>query len=99
MFPILTIINNVAMNIGVHVSFRIRVFFFFFGFITRNEIFAGSHGSSIFSFFEKPQYRFPQRLHQIKFPPTVHHHSLSPHPHQHLLFVVFWITTILIGVR
>ena len=43
-FHILTIINNAAMNICVHVYFWISVFILF-GYISRNGI-AGSHGSS-----------------------------------------------------
>ena len=37
------------MNILVHISFQIIVFFFFFGYIPRNGI-AGFYDSSIFSF-------------------------------------------------
>ena len=40
------IVNSVAMNIGVHVSFGIMVFS---GYMPSNGI-AGSYGSSIFSF-------------------------------------------------
>ena len=45
-FHTLAIVNSAAMNIGVHVSFRIRVFS---GYTPRSGI-AASHGSSIFSF-------------------------------------------------
>ena len=45
-FHTLAIVNSAAMNIGVHVSFRIRVFS---GYTPRSGI-AASHASSIFSF-------------------------------------------------
>ena len=48
-FHILSIVNNAAMNIVVHVSFQIGVFAFF-RYILRSGI-TGSYGSSIFSFF------------------------------------------------
>ena len=46
MFQVLTIVNSAAVSIGVHVSFRIRVFP---GYTPRSGI-AGSYGNSIFSF-------------------------------------------------
>ena len=51
------------------------VFLFFFGYIPRSGI-AESYGSSIFSFFEKPPYCFPQWLHEFTFLPTVYEGSL-----------------------
>ena len=47
-FHVLTIINSAAMNIGVLVSFQIRVFIFS-GYMPRSGI-AGLNGNSIFSF-------------------------------------------------
>ena len=51
-FRILAIVNSAAVNIGVHVYFRIMVFS---GYMPRSGI-AGSYGSSIFSFFKEPPY-------------------------------------------
>ena len=45
-FHVLTTVNSAAVNIGVHVCFRIM---FFSGYMVRNR-FAGSYGSSVFSF-------------------------------------------------
>ena len=39
-FHVLSIVNSAAMNIGVHVSFQIRVFLFS-GFVLRSEIDGG----------------------------------------------------------
>ena len=47
--------NNAAMNVGVHGSFRILVFF---GCMPRSGI-ARLHGSSNFSFLRKILYYFP----------------------------------------
>ena len=47
-FYVLAIVNSAAMNIGVHVSFRIMVFS---GYMPRSGI-AGSYGSSVFSFLK-----------------------------------------------
>ena len=48
-FPVLAIINSAAVNIGMHVSFRIMVFGTF---STYRSGIAGLYGSSTFSFFK-----------------------------------------------
>ena len=68
-FHILTVVNNGAMNTEVCISFQISVFVFS-GNMPRSEI-AESYISSIFSFFEKPPFCFPQWLHQFTFSPIV----------------------------
>ena len=45
-FHVLAIVNSAAVNIKLHVSFWIRVFF---GYMPRSGI-AGSYGNSVFSF-------------------------------------------------
>ena len=56
-FHVLVIVNSAVVNIGVHVSFQISIFGFFYRYIPRSTI-AGSYGSSIFSFFVKPTILF-----------------------------------------
>ena len=48
-FPVLVIVNNAAVNIGVHIAFQSSAFFFF-RCICNNGI-VGSYGSSTFNFF------------------------------------------------
>ena len=54
-FHVLIIVNSAALKIGVHISFRIRVFS---EYIPRIRI-AGSYGFSLFSFFKELPYCFP----------------------------------------
>ena len=67
------IVNNAAINIGVHGFFWISVFVFFRN-IPRSRI-GRSYGSYIFCFFEKPPYCLPQWLYQFTFQPTVYKDS------------------------
>ena len=72
-FHILEIINNAAMNIGVHVYFQISVFFLL-------NIYPGveflGHVVVLFLVFLWKLCCFPQWLNQFTFPPTVYKASI-----------------------
>ena len=93
-FHVLAIVNNAAMNIGVHVSFQFSIFVFI-KYIPRREI-AGSYGSSIFSFWGTSML-FSTAAAPIYIPTK----SVQgfPFPCQHSLFVLLLMIAILTGVR
>ena len=95
--PYLGCCNNAATNIMAHVSFQISVSIFV-RCIPGSRI-SGSYVSSGFDFSRNLCTLFQKDCTTLHFHHQFMRVSCSPHLHQHLLFVVFLMIAILIGMR
>ena len=95
-FQSLAIVNNTAMNIGMHIFFQISVLLIF-RYIPRSGI-AGSQGNSIFNFLRYLHTAFCTGRTSLYSHQQCRRVPLSPHPRQHL-FVDLLMIVILTCVR
>ena len=95
LLPYFGIVNNVVLNIGVHVSFELVLLFL--SYILRVEFL--SHTVILFLIFWETFMMFFTLAAPIYIPTAVYKSSFFPHPQQHLLFVLFMMIAILRAKR